>query len=562
MKSFLYLAILAAAVPLLEAEQFIQGHGGQKVFTDIVLTRDILQCHQGIIVAADNIVIDGGGHSISGTGWGNGITCLERHNVTIKNCVISNFKNGILISSDSKDEKKPVSHGHRIEDNTLVHNQRGLFMKWSHNSAITGNQVTDSRDTGITLSGSESWQGPVCNNTVVSDNRLLRNKRGLVIWDPYQRPKSVVVSDNLFIHNVVPVPDRFWKPDQVSYRRNTFDSNLNNLFFVFSGDHSLAPGQERAFEIALHAPDGTACSEFAVESLTTSPPEEIVYTTDGNRLRGTFTPTRAGMYSLHVELTGCGQTSIDQRYWFGNEKSKTFYLGMGHRNDVGNLSSQVPTQPINVYCTMWIEGHVADAPPIEGLQKITQVQTSLWSDYKVHHGFAPSCSVEFDRTYSRRGDLFRAIDDAHPNGRSLLKKTFSKGTFMHNRADWLDLTVKYWCWDPVWESNHEIKSTVEFSYLTTSHPVIKKISNPYAWILSATSPAGSTNQADIALQGDGKTTVSLQMADRQSRYVVTVDDEQPGNRDSTYGYTQAAGQINVTLELGQEARRISVQGTD
>ena len=56
--------------------------------------------------------------------------------------------------------------------------------------------------------------------------------------------------------------------------------------------------------------------------------------------------------------------------------------------------------------------------------------------------------------------------------------------------------------------------------------------------------------------------MSLQMADRQSRYVVTVDDEQPGNGDSAYGYTQAAGQINVTLELGQEARRISVQGTD
>ena len=562
MKPFLYLVIVVAAVPLLEAEQFIQGRGGQKVTTDIVLTRDIIQCPQGIVVAADNIVIDGGGHTISGTDWGNGITCLERHNVTIRNCVISNFKNGILISSDSKDEENPVSYGHRIEDNTLVRNQRGVFMKWSHNSAITGNQIIDNLDSGITLSGSELRQGPVCNDTVVSDNRLLRNKRGLVIWDPYKRPKGVVVSDNLFNHNVVPVPDRFWKPDQVSYRGNTFDSNLNNLFFVFTGDHGLAPGQERAFEIALHAPDGTACSEFAVESLTTSPPEEIAYTTDGNRLRGTFTPTRAGMYSLHVVLTGCGQTSIDQRYWFGNEKSKTFYLGMGYRTDVGNLSSQVPTQPINVYCTMWIEGHVADAPPIDGLQKITQVKTSLWSDYKAFHGIAPSCSVEFDRTYSRRADVFRAIDDTYPDGRSLLKMTFGKGTFIHNRADWLDLTVKYWCLDPVWESNDEIKSTVEFSYLVTSHPVIKSISNRYAWILSATSPEGSTNQADIALQGDGKTTVSLQMADRQSRYVVTVDDGQPCNDDSACGYTQTAGQINVTLELGQAARRISVQGTD
>ncbi|MDP6451257.1 MAG: hypothetical protein QF773_10590, partial [Lentisphaeria bacterium] len=90
----------------------------------------------------------------------------------------------------------------------------------------------------------------------------------------------------------------------------------------------------------------------------------------------------------------------------------------------------------------------------------------------------------------------------------------------------------------------------------------KRISNRYAWILSATSPEGSTNQADIALQGDRKTTVSLQMADRQSRYVVTVDDDQPCNGDSACGYTQTAGQINVTLELGQAARRISVQGTD
>ncbi len=67
----------------------------------------------GLIIGADDVVVDCAGHSITGSGSSYGINNTGFDNVTIKNCVIQNFTNGIYFDgSDSS----------RIIDNDVTNN--------------------------------------------------------------------------------------------------------------------------------------------------------------------------------------------------------------------------------------------------------------------------------------------------------------------------------------------------------------------------------------------------------------------------------------------------------
>ena len=68
-----------------------------------VLTDNITSSADGIVVERDNIVIDGAGHTLEGTGEYpyKGVDLSGRSNVTIKNVTITNFYYGIYLSSSN-----------------------------------------------------------------------------------------------------------------------------------------------------------------------------------------------------------------------------------------------------------------------------------------------------------------------------------------------------------------------------------------------------------------------------------------------------------------------------
>ena len=57
-----------------------------------------------IVVERDNIVVDGVGYTVQGTGSGTGIDLSSRSNVTIKNMKIKDFFEGIYLVSSSRNE--------------------------------------------------------------------------------------------------------------------------------------------------------------------------------------------------------------------------------------------------------------------------------------------------------------------------------------------------------------------------------------------------------------------------------------------------------------------------
>jgi hypothetical protein len=67
---------------------------GTTITANITLTDNILNCLKGLKIGADNLTVDCNGYKINGTGYGNGInatTSTNGYNITIKNCIISNF---------------------------------------------------------------------------------------------------------------------------------------------------------------------------------------------------------------------------------------------------------------------------------------------------------------------------------------------------------------------------------------------------------------------------------------------------------------------------------------
>jgi len=117
-----------------------------------------------IVVERDNIVIDGAGYTLRGTGSGTGIDLGGRSNVTIKNAEIKSFKYGILFDGSSNNV---------ISRNNITHNDRGIqfFEEEQMNNTICGNHIT-SNMAGVVLL---RW----CSKNTISENNINENTHGI-----------------------------------------------------------------------------------------------------------------------------------------------------------------------------------------------------------------------------------------------------------------------------------------------------------------------------------------------------------------------------------------------
>ena len=149
-----------------------------------ILTGNITSDADGIVVERDNIVVDGSGFWIGGTGADYGICLDGRSNVTIQNTNINNFDNGILLLSSSNNS---------ISGNNMTNSNYGIALDSSTNNTITGNSMkNNSHSIGVGYSSDFNS---------ISGNTLANNSYG--IWLGYSSDNSVY--RNNFINNTVHV---------------------------------------------------------------------------------------------------------------------------------------------------------------------------------------------------------------------------------------------------------------------------------------------------------------------------------------------------------------------
>ena len=115
-----------------------------------------------IEIVQDNVVLDGVGHTVAGSGSGYGVDIEWRTGVTVKNLTVRGFIYGIYVS---------YSSGNSLTGNTVSSNTSfGILIHRSNNNTITGNTISSNTE-GMHLihSGGNHLSGNVMSGNLPSN---------------------------------------------------------------------------------------------------------------------------------------------------------------------------------------------------------------------------------------------------------------------------------------------------------------------------------------------------------------------------------------------------------
>ena len=213
--------------------------------------------NQSIVVERDNIVVDGAGCTLQGTGSGKGIDLTGRSNVTIKNVEIKAFKCGICLHTSpnntiygntiigtgflSSGVRLAASSNNTVSANNITNNWIGVHVSYSSNNIVSGNTITNNNPTGVhlfsssnnTVSGNDITNNDdygvyICESSdnIVSGNNVTNNYNGVYICREYS-------SDNTVSGNDITNNDYGIYLDQSSDNMIFHNSFINNTYQAY-----------------------------------------------------------------------------------------------------------------------------------------------------------------------------------------------------------------------------------------------------------------------------------------------------------------------------------------
>jgi parallel beta-helix repeat protein len=318
---------------------------GQVVTTSMVLTADVGPCHAGgIVVGADNITLDLGGHHVFGTpspGDGAGVLVKGRKGVTVRNGLITDFDGGVLIAGGSSNVVQGItaqnnigsSGSHTVPDTELGD---GIAIEGSANNSVIGNTAVGNGpfsgiglfttpDSDHTFTGSPTT-GNLIKGNIVTDNVACRDPLGHpgcdndgIRLEPGVGPNNRVTG-NTVARNGLDGISLFADTDHNVVQGNTVDGN--GFHGAVLGDGIRIFGSANV--ILGNSVSNSAAGGISVGRRPISAPGSLPPSKTGNP-RGknnTFTGNFArasGIYDLYDSNPSC-----DNNVWRGNFGTTTF----------------------------------------------------------------------------------------------------------------------------------------------------------------------------------------------------------------------------------------------
>jgi parallel beta-helix repeat protein len=223
MLTLLFIGIFSFAFDIQQLEAAgtitIKADGSIEGTTDIMTVDNVTytftdNINDSIVVERSNIIIDGKGYTVQGSGSGTGFHLSGINNVTIKNTNIKDFGCCIRLESSSNNS---------IAGNNITNNTEGVLLDWSSNyNSISGNNITNSYS-GITLNHASS-------NNSISGNNIANNNYGIGLLTS----SGNTICHNNFINNtnhVYNTMDSTWDdgyPSGGNYWSNYTGVDLNH----------------------------------------------------------------------------------------------------------------------------------------------------------------------------------------------------------------------------------------------------------------------------------------------------------------------------------------------
>jgi nitrous oxidase accessory protein NosD len=140
------LAMTAVAVAVWAQPAQANPPCGASVMANLVLTGNMTCPGTAIVVAADNIVIDLNGFTVTGNGTGNGVLVV-RSGVTVRNGTVRSFEKGILIDGTGE---KPADDDVVVRINAQ-NNKTGVELFNSDRSVLTDSVLFNNSSIGAKL---------------------------------------------------------------------------------------------------------------------------------------------------------------------------------------------------------------------------------------------------------------------------------------------------------------------------------------------------------------------------------------------------------------------------
>jgi parallel beta-helix repeat protein len=148
-----------------------------------------LGSYDSVVVERDNIILDGSGYTLQGTGFvlSKGIDISGRRQVTIQSLEIRNFGYGIVLEDSSNNT---------ILGTNIANNTEGIRLSHgSSNNTIAGNNITANNNVGVWLySDSLTISG---NNNTISGNNITNNEYGIFL----ERSSDSTIAGNNITNN-------------------------------------------------------------------------------------------------------------------------------------------------------------------------------------------------------------------------------------------------------------------------------------------------------------------------------------------------------------------------
>jgi parallel beta-helix repeat protein len=156
-------ALLLGCTALIDVAHAAVVSCGDVITEDTTLEADVGPCPgNGIVIGADNITLDLGGHTILGTGSFNssGIDVAVRSGVRVRNGTVTGFQIGVRLVQGLG--------GHTVERLSVVGNLcTGIGISGTRSILVRGNDVSDNGCVGVGISGTT--------NSTVEANRISDN---------------------------------------------------------------------------------------------------------------------------------------------------------------------------------------------------------------------------------------------------------------------------------------------------------------------------------------------------------------------------------------------------